>query len=319
MTITRDSNGFVPLAMTGASPIYLGSDVSFSVTTPALGDYGKVTFKQSANQQISAKLYISYVKSKLTKLQQEKIKRRLAKLQKLVAYSQDMGQQALYEELTKEVAVLVRESEMDALGIKTFVDKNSIEKFKNQVKDRVIKLDTLENFPRVIPANVQRKLKGLKKSGIFDEYHILFVDYTDQKLKTNKEKIREKDPILFGKLQYQPDRFYYIADWVDEYCDLTLNKMVDTIRLDDPEFELSKIEDIDQNRWDGIVNEVKERLDRLKNTNVNNYRDLMKEEEKKKLEAELRQKIKDEMAQTAVLTVSEQAPVVKNKSWWKFW
>ena len=42
---------------------------------------------------------------------------------------------------------------------------------------------------------------------------------------------REKDPILFGTFQNQSnrtviDRFYYIGDWEDEYCDLTLDKMV---------------------------------------------------------------------------------------------
>ena len=46
------------------------------------------------------------------------------------------------------------------------------------------------------------------------------------------EQIR-KDPILFGTFEQKIngiydicDRFYYIGDWEDEYCDLTLTKMV---------------------------------------------------------------------------------------------
>ena len=49
-----------------------------------------------------------------------------------------------------------------------------------------------------------------------------------------KEK-RSRDPILFGVLKSDKnnvvvDRFYYLGDWVDEYCDLTLDKMVNEVR-----------------------------------------------------------------------------------------
>ena len=308
-------NGDMAGTLSMAQPIYMGSGVTFNVTTPNITS-GTLTFKHTQKQQISAKLYLKFVKSKLTKVQIEKVNRRLAKLQKLVIYSSEMGQQALYEELTKEVAILIREAEMVSLGINSWVSKEHIDKFKNDVKEKVIKFDTLENFPRVIPANVQRKLKGLKKAGVFDQFHILFIDYTDEKLKTNKEKIREKDPILFGQLKYQPNRFYYIADWVDEYCDLTLDKMVDKIRLDDPEFELGKIDDISQERWDGIVNEVKERIDRLSNTKPSNYRDLMS------VEDEARRQREAAVAQTKEATVElNELPEIpaSQKKWWKFW
>lgn len=40
---------------------------------------------------------------------------------------------------------------------------------------------------------------------------------------------KDKDPILFGTFQDRKqkvcvDRFYYLGDWVDEYCDLTLDQ-----------------------------------------------------------------------------------------------
>lgn len=39
----------------------------------------------------------------------------------------------------------------------------------------------------------------------------------------------KKDPILFGVIR-NSDKLYYIADWVDEYCDLTLEKMFETLQ-----------------------------------------------------------------------------------------
>jgi hypothetical protein len=49
--------------------------------------------------------------------------------------------------------------------------------------------------------------------------------------KVAKER-RDKDPILFGafktddKNNIPEDRFFYIGDWVDDFCDLTLKEML---------------------------------------------------------------------------------------------
>ena len=52
----------------------------------------------------------------------------------------------------------------------------------------------------------------------------------DRKRKIEAEK-KQKDPILFGTFQNREkkvciDRFYYLGDWIDEFCDLTLDKMI---------------------------------------------------------------------------------------------
>ena len=45
----------------------------------------------------------------------------------------------------------------------------------------------------------------------------------------------------------QSERFYYIGDWVDEYCDLTLDKMVKELVKDDKNYKPSVIiKDIDK-------------------------------------------------------------------------
>src|SRR5208283_2775599 len=98
------------------------------------------------------------------------------------------------------------------------VDRSVIDKFRYKVKDQVIKFEELEKFPRMIPSKVQKVIAEVKERKLFDKHHVLFIDYTkEQPKKTNKEKIRERDPILFGSYAYQPDRFYFITDWIDEY------------------------------------------------------------------------------------------------------
>ena len=47
---------------------------------------------------------------------------------------------------------------------------------------------------------------------------------------TPAEEIKKRDPIVFGVIAGS-NKLYYITDWVDEYCDLTLAKFVDTLKI----------------------------------------------------------------------------------------
>ena len=61
--------------------------------------------------------------------------------------------------------------------------------------------------------------------------YIVYTDYSKKEERVIEENKRRKDPILFGTFQSVEakvciDRFYYLGDWIDEYCDLTLDKMI---------------------------------------------------------------------------------------------
>ena len=51
-----------------------------------------------------------------------------------------------------------------------------------------------------------------------------------------REEIKSKDPILFGIIQ-NSRKLYFIGDWIDEFCNLTLDKMMEIIS--DKELKLS--------------------------------------------------------------------------------
>jgi hypothetical protein len=276
-----------------------GASLGYTFYTPS-GVEGTVKLGRGATNEIGANLYMKFVKSKLGKVQIERSKQRLKKLQNLIAYTKEMGQRALYEALCEEAAILVRETEIVAFGITQWVERNDIEKFRNLVKEKVIKFEPKEKFPRVIPRKIQDRLKALEKAKVFDEFHILFIDYTGKELKTTKEKIRSKDPILFGTFAHQRDRLYYIADWVDEYCDLTLEKFVSKFKETDPEYGISQVPDITEERWKSIVEEVKARHQRLADTKGSNWRELEAEEAQ---------------ATTTQMKDNEKT----GKRWWRIW
>ena len=64
----------------------------------------------------------------------------------------------------------------------------------------------------------------------FDEFYVIFTDYTGKEERKVEKERRDKDPILFGVFKNSSnvaDRFYFLGDWVDEYCDLTLDKLIE--------------------------------------------------------------------------------------------
>lgn len=300
LTSASGSVGAISVGGTG----WGDSTITYNFITPS-GTEAAVTIP--TKKELNPRLYMKYVKSKLTKSQQAKVKERMGKLQKLIPYAKDMGQTALYEELSKELMVMLRESEAVACGCEQFLFRENIDKFMGMVKDRVVKFDKFENFPRVVPQKIRTKVKSVQK--VFDQLHILFIDYSGEKpIKSNSEKIREKDPILFGTFNFAPDKFYYIADWVDEYCDLTMSGFLEKMKTDHPEFSLSDIPEITEENFNKIKEEVIGRDKRLKDTERSNWVEKIREEERARLEAEKK----------AEAERKEQEAKSK-ASRWKFW
>lgn len=247
----------------------------------------KPLVESKTEKRVSPKLYFSYVKSKLQKNEIKALKVRLAKLQTFTKDAFDVGQQALYEEYAKQMAICVRESEAYVCGYDKWVTINDIERFRDITKEAdstgsPVFFKKLEDFPRSIPYKTKTQVTQVKDKKIFDQLWVLYLDYTKTELKTNKEKIREKDPILFGQFAYQKDRYYYILDWVDEHCDLTLEKFVETMSAKDPHYKVQQIPEIDCDFVEKIKKEVMDRHERLGNTKRDNFRQLMEEEDPKR-------------------------------------
>jgi hypothetical protein len=236
---------------------------------------------------IHPKLIFKYTKSRLTKPDLDTLKQNLSKLRPMIVSADIMGQRVLFEELSQQLAVCVKEQEALAIGCGHRLPRELAKKYTDKCRDKVIRFEPLEKFPRMIPERVRNKIIEIKATDVFDEYWVLFIDESKQKLQSNKDKIKEKDPILFGCFKFNPETLYYITDWIDEYCDLTMSKLVGEIKIDDPEFALDRVPDVDQKYVDEIVAAVRERARRLEMTKASNYKELMVEEDRVKKEKEV--------------------------------
>lgn len=126
-----------------------------------------------------------------------------------------------------------REREIVAAGINTFIYRDDIETYIDDIAKDVVKIIELENYEREIPDEIVEILEEHKDK--FDHLYVLFTDYTGKVERQIEKERRSADPILFGTLQDDQtqtvvDRFYYLGDWEDEFCDLTLDKMVGEVQ-----------------------------------------------------------------------------------------
>lgn len=111
------------------------------------------------------------------------------------------------------------------MGIDTFVYRDDIEFYINEVASDVVKIIDIQSYEREIPDEIVEIISQVKDK--FDQLYIVFTDYTGRIERKVTEERRRKDPILFGTFQNAEtrsviDRFYYLGDWVDEYCALHL-------------------------------------------------------------------------------------------------
>lgn len=139
------------------------------------------------------------------------------------------GQKKGMRKLLFHLECIEKEREIVKMGITTFIYRDDIEEYIDTVAKDTVKIIELENYEREIPDEIVEIIGGVKEK--FDQLYIVFTDYTGKVERKVQKERRAKDPILFGTFQNQTsrtviDRFYYLGDWEDEYCDLTLDKMV---------------------------------------------------------------------------------------------
>jgi hypothetical protein len=139
------------------------------------------------------------------------------------------GQVKGMHKLLFHLECIEKEREIVKAGIDTFVYRDDIEYYIDNVADDVVKIIDIESYEREIPDEIVHIIANY--GSMFDQLYIVFTDYTGEVERKVEQERRAKDPILFGVFQDNKsrsviDRFYYLGDWVDEYCDLTLDKMV---------------------------------------------------------------------------------------------
>lgn len=142
--------------------------------------------------------------------------------------AENFGQTALLDKLKNSMDLVRKETILmkNQNQISKYVTEQQVIDLYNMTdNDANLKLTWIKNFARMIPTDVYEVKKLSDDLEIFDNYAILHYDpMNNGELLTEVEIEKAKDPILFGVIKGSR-KLYYIADWKDEYCDLTLDEM----------------------------------------------------------------------------------------------
>ena len=185
-------------------------------------------------ESVTPSAYFDHVKSLKETLSREEYNIIIDQALKMIEKCKITKQTAMARELTHQVELALRELNAANEGFEIFVNRKAIEKYITDVEGKAVKIIELSEYTREIPEEVMDKVA--KAADIFDQMYIIFTDYTKKESKRVAKERRDKDPILFGAFLdkesdnknkiYVEDRLFFIADWVDNNCDLTLEEIV---------------------------------------------------------------------------------------------
>lgn len=191
-------------------------------------------------KSLDTEMFFNFTKNfakKFTKKELEILNKEIDLLEIAYEDAATADQESLGAELLNEALLRMKEAAVIVKGYDRYIEYDKLYKYFDRIRDGKISLTHFESFMRPVPKDVLAKKK--KTDGLFDGYAILH-SYDPKKMddkgrtktkeETKKSETRKKakDPILFG-VHYGSGRLWFIADWIDETCDLTFNELVQTM------------------------------------------------------------------------------------------
>lgn len=185
------------------------------------------------SDKVTPSLYFDYVKGLKNKVEFEEYGLIIDNTLKMINKAKITEQTSMAKRLTHQLELALRELEAAKKGFNIFVNRKDIELYISKVEAKAVKIIELSRYTREIPDDIIDKIAEAKE--VFDEMYIMFTDYTKKETKKVAKERRDKDPILFGAFIdkdgekenkiYVEDRLFFIADWVEDKCDLTLEEI----------------------------------------------------------------------------------------------
>ena len=211
--------------------------------TKKLNWFGRVIEKLTTNKKVEEEVYalsvIDFFENikLIGKGSADTYKDRVVKYLNAMHTADITGQEALKQKLVREMFVNKYEAELYANNLYYVVTEEQVLDFASKT-EKGVDLIYLKNFARPLPEKVVQKLVEVDSLEVFDNYAVLTYDPKKKdKIETAADRDKRKDPILFGLISGS-DKLYYITDWIDEYCDLTLAQFVDTLKIEKKDLKM---------------------------------------------------------------------------------
>jgi len=179
--------------------------------------------------------YFQELKGSLDKVSLKQLENSLKQVEAEMIKARELGQKSLTHKTALLHQVIEKEIILNAIGYNIYLDRQEVTKFIDKVEPKgSVKITELENFSRAIPDENAKVIKKMADMKIFDSILIIYTDLTKEDTKTPEQQkfvAANRDPIAVGVFsedttRFRHDRMYFITDWEDEFCDLTLSNMM---------------------------------------------------------------------------------------------
>lgn len=159
--------------------------------------------------------YFDIIKDRKSKVTDEQLVAVYENCLELIEKYKITNQKKGMAKLIFHIECIEKERQLVKMGIDTFVYRDDIEYYIDNVAANTVKIIELENYEREIPDEIVDTISMVK--GVFDALYVVFTDYTGKAERQVERERRSKDPILFGVFQNPSagvviDRFYYLGD-----------------------------------------------------------------------------------------------------------
>ena len=237
-TETASTTGSTYLTgISGTSTVYVVDNGGSS----HIDSSNSVSFPQASEDQgvldtdmiFTIQQFFQYVGFRAISLSNLRYKRKVKALEKLLEQCKTTGQVSFEDLTVTELARLKLEYVLCAKGFKTCVEEKYLVegvKHLSEKDQELIELEWIRDFNRIVPQKIIKRKDKADKLKIFDNYVVLHVRpswYGDEIERVSKDEAdRRKDPILFGVMDCSR-RLYYIGDWIDQQCHLTMAELLD--------------------------------------------------------------------------------------------
>lgn len=218
-----------------------------------------------------AKDYFQVIKTNNLTISSESLTVQTYQLVENLKKAKLLGQDKLFNRLKFYIDASKKQVQLIDTQFNTYVESQLISDYIEKVQPKnSVKIVELSRYVRVIPDKNMNDIIKAKELNIFDDILILYTDFTNQRNETKAEKAviaRNKDPIAFGvfrdkKQEISHPKFFVISDWIDEWCDLNFDKLIDEAikygiedtkgKLTDKELNMRKI----LADYEGIITDV---------------------------------------------------------------
>lgn len=169
------------------------------------------------------------------------------------------GQYEIADKVNGNRSVLEAEVALVSSGNLKYISEEQIIQFMLK-SERGVRLEFLRYYPNIMPKEVANRKIVFDGLLVFDNYCVLYFDNSATKFSLVKESLddeerrKRRDPILFGMINGSR-KLYYVADWITEDDDLTLEKLETVIG--------EKALDLGKEKLMGTEESVSSLLDRI--------------------------------------------------------